>query len=230
MVTTTALPRGIRNQNPGNIRKTKIAWKGKVPSPDGEFEQFISPEMGIRAIAKDILTGYRRGDDTVAKIIAAWAPPSENNTAAYVKTVAAHVGVLPDQVIDVDSWAIMRPLVEAIIRVENGDPSKYGRARWYEPEVIRRALFDAGVYGTPGETARTSVEAKGAVATAASTGAVGAIEAAYDALDKLEPIKATLIEIAPAVSAVKYLLLALSVAGAALVIYGLMQKFRKGLA
>lgn len=230
MAMTTVLPRGIRNQNPGNIRKTKIAWKGKAPSSDGEFEQFISPEMGIRAIAKDLLTGYRRGDDTVAKIIAAWAPPSENNTAAYVKTVAAHVGVLPDQVIDVDSWAIMRPLVEAIIRVENGDPSKYGQARWYEPEVIRRALFDAGVYGVPGERARASVEAKGAVATTASTAGVGTIEMVYDALDKLEPIKATLIEIAPAVSVVKYLLLALSVAGAALVIYGLVQKFRKGLA
>lgn len=229
MTVTPKLPRGIRCCNPGNLRISKIKWQGKVtPSADPEFETFISPEMGIRAMAKDILTGYRRGEDTVAKIIAAWAPPSENNTGAYVKTVAASMNVLPDDELDVDSFPVMRGLVEAIIRHENGDPTKYGRKRWYEPETIRAALFSAGVSETPREKAPP--EKVGAVLAGSGTGGVFSIETAYDALDKLEPIKATLLEIAPAVSAVKYLLLALSLAGAALVVYGYVQKLRKGLA
>lgn len=223
------LPRGIRCCNPGNLRISKIKWQGKVtPSADPEFETFISPEMGIRAMAKDLLTGYRRGEDTVTKIIAAWAPPSENNTGAYVKMVAAHLDVLPDQKLDVDSFPVMRGLVEAIIRHENGDPGKHGRKRWYEPETIRAALFSAGVAETPRE--KLPIGKVGAVLAGSGTGGVGGIELVYDALDKLEPIKATLIEIAPAVSVVKYLLLALSVVGAALVFYGFVQKIRKGLA
>lgn len=229
MTVIPKLPRGIRCCNPGNLRISKIKWIGKVtPSADPEFETFISAEMGIRAMAKDLLTGYRRGEDTVAKIIAAWAPPSENNTGAYVKMVAAHLNVLPNQIIDVDSFPVMQGLVEAIIRHENGDPTKYGRKRWYEPEVIRAALFSAGVAETPSE--KMPVGKVGATMAGAGTGGVGGIELVYDALDKLEPIKATLLEIAPAVSAVKYLLLALSLAGAALVVYGYVQKLRKGLA
>ena len=72
--------RGIRNNNPGNIRRSKDKWQGAAKEqPDKNFVTFTSPVWGIRAIAR-ILIRYQDnyGCDTVAKHIARWAPPSEN--------------------------------------------------------------------------------------------------------------------------------------------------------
>lgn len=224
------LPRGVRLNNPGNIEITKIKWQGKVtPSADPRFEQFISPEMGIRAIARDLLTGYKRGSDTVAEIIAEWAPPSENNTKAYIQSICMAMHVSPDTVVDVDKCHVMLPLIKAIIRHENGDPSKHGRVEWYSDDVILTAMRSAGVSDAPQVEPTTTIEAKGAAGGGISGLGVTAIETVYDNLDKLEPIKQTLIDISPAVSLAKYILLALSVVGAVAVMYGLLQKLRKGL-
>ena len=80
--------RGIRNNNPGNIEKSKNnKWQGMAESqPDKRFITFTSPEWGIRAIARILINYKDKYDlDTVKKIISRWAPPSENNTGAYVK-------------------------------------------------------------------------------------------------------------------------------------------------
>lgn len=116
-------PRGIRNNNPGNIRWGDD-WRGLVPDTqrtDKSFCQFTSPEYGIRAMII-ILRNYqrKRGLKTVTDIINRWAPPVENNTLAYINSVANSVGVKPDQVIDVMDSRVMIPLVEAIITHENG--------------------------------------------------------------------------------------------------------------
>ena len=71
--------RGIRNNNPGNIRWGS-AWQGlKVDGKeqDKDFCVFIAPEYGIRAMCK-ILLNYSRlyKINTVAGIIHRWAPPS----------------------------------------------------------------------------------------------------------------------------------------------------------
>ena len=97
-------PRGIRNNNPGNIRWGDD-WRGLVPyaqRTDKSFCQFTAPEYGIRAMII-ILRNYqrKRGLKTVADIINRWAPPVENNTLAYINSVAKSVGVKPDQAIDV---------------------------------------------------------------------------------------------------------------------------------
>ena len=226
-----ALPRGIRLNNPGNIEITKIKWKGKVvPSADPRFEQFVSPEMGIRAIARDLLTGYKRGEDTVVEIIHAWAPSIENNTPAYIAAVCRALGCRPETKIDVDDYATMAPLVKAIIRHENGDPAKYGRPAWYSDEEIRAALFDAGVSGAPGKAPGMSTEARGAQAAASGGAGVTVIEATYDALDKIEPAKEMLLTLAPTLTLAKYALLTLTLLGAAVVAYGLIQKYRAVLA
>lgn len=116
-------PRGIRNNNPGNIRWGDD-WRGLVPDAqrtDKSFCQFTSPEYGIRAMII-ILRNYqrKRGLKTVADIINRWAPPVENNTLAYINSVAKSVGVDPDQAIDVMDSRVMIPLLEAIITHENG--------------------------------------------------------------------------------------------------------------
>ena len=45
--------RGIRNNNPGNIRVSKDQWEG-MTGDDGAFVIFDSPESGVRALAKNL--------------------------------------------------------------------------------------------------------------------------------------------------------------------------------
>jgi len=112
-------PRGVRNNNPGNIRKSGTVWMGmSATQTDPSFVQFVAPEYGIRAIAK-IMKSYRAlGLNTVREVIRRWAPPSENNTDAYVAAVCAECSVKPDDTIDLET--IMPLLVKAIIYHENG--------------------------------------------------------------------------------------------------------------
>lgn len=124
-------PRGIRNNNPGNIRWGSD-WKGLVPltqRTDKSFCQFTSPEYGIRAIAR-VLRNYTKhpgmlgvgdkGIDTVREVISRWAPPNENDTEAYIRAVAAKLNVAPNDHIDVFNTQVLVGLIEAIIQHENG--------------------------------------------------------------------------------------------------------------
>lgn len=113
------LPRGIRNNNPGNIRHG-ADWKGLAEDqPDSDFCTFTAPRYGIRAMAR-ILMNYQRIHNlqTVRQIINRWAPPSENKTDAYVDHVAKVLGVDPDQHISVQQH--VADLVAVIIEHENG--------------------------------------------------------------------------------------------------------------
>lgn len=122
-MTSTSGARGIRNNNPGNIRWGD-GWQGLVPKSertDKSFCQFTAPEYGIRAMII-ILRNYEKkhGLNTVREIINRWAPPVENDTEAYINSVAKQVGVDADKVIDVTDSRVMIPLLEAIITHENG--------------------------------------------------------------------------------------------------------------
>lgn len=113
------MSRGIRNNNPGNIRHG-IDWDGLSTDQgsDSEFAQFISPEYGIRAmfkILKTYVTKYNLA--TIEGIIARWAPPSENDTEAYIAFVESAVGVGADVPLSEEDYV---PLVAAIIKMENG--------------------------------------------------------------------------------------------------------------
>lgn len=112
-------PRGIRLHNPGNIRHSSAKWQGMaVQQTDPAFVQFISPEYGIRALSKVLDSYAARGLNTVRKIINTYAPPSENDTGAYVRAVANALGVGPDAVISVATNK--QALIAAIIKHENG--------------------------------------------------------------------------------------------------------------
>ena len=92
-------PRGIRNNNPLNIRKSADNWKGQT-GDDGEFVQFTSPVMGVRAAAR-ILKNYRNiyNRNTISGVIERWAPSSENDTMSYIKSVAQKINIDPHQVL-----------------------------------------------------------------------------------------------------------------------------------
>jgi len=113
-------PRGIRNNNPGNIEKG-TAWNGMADAqPDERYITFKTPEYGIRAMAR-ILRTYREKYNLVAvdQIINRWAPPHENPTVDYVDFVAGKVGVRPyDQLAFTDNQ--VADFIAAIIQFENG--------------------------------------------------------------------------------------------------------------
>lgn len=121
------LPLGVRNHNPGNIRtrgtrngiRGADPWRGLIAEDSAGYGIFDTPVNGIRALVIDLRTGFTRdGEDTVREIITEWAPPTENNTAAYIAAVARELGVGPDERL---SFARdIGALVRAIIRHENG--------------------------------------------------------------------------------------------------------------
>lgn len=116
------LPRGLRNNNPGNIRKSSILWSGEIPNAsDPEFCVFVSMPFGYRAIMKTLCT-YRKkhGLKTIDEMIQRWAPASENNTAAYVRSVCRDLQVPSSFVIDIDDRDSMCALTAAITKQENG--------------------------------------------------------------------------------------------------------------
>lgn len=115
------LTRGERNNNPGNIRKSAIFWRGETAGNDRGFESFDKPEDGIRAIAV-LVQNYQKkyGLNTVRGIINRYAPPTENNTSAYVAAVASALDVSPDAALNLSDPDTLLALVTAIIKHENG--------------------------------------------------------------------------------------------------------------
>lgn len=119
----SSYPRGMRNNNPGNLRISSSSWKGKVPTSkntDGAFEQFDYYVWGVRAMIV-LLRNYinRNGLTTIRKIMSKYAPPSENHTDTYAKWVAQKSGIGIDQPL-VANQQFLRPLVKAMAHYENG--------------------------------------------------------------------------------------------------------------
>ena len=156
------LPRGIRNNNPGNI-EWGSPWQGLRPQnerTDNRFAQFTDPVFGIRALACVLITYQDKrwaanGSkiDSVKEIIERWAPSFENNTQAYANSVAALLeGVGPDdEVVDVHNFDHLRPIVEGIIRHENGRGPLKTENSWYTAAQIEEGLRRAGVVRKAGE-------------------------------------------------------------------------------
>lgn len=121
-VTDCPVSRGLRNRNPGNIRRSATRYRGEVrPSGDSAFKRFESLAWGYRAIFVLLHTyRVRHGLTTPAQMIARWAPPAENDTAGYIRAVCGQTGIAPDRGIDTRDPALMIPLAAAISRVENG--------------------------------------------------------------------------------------------------------------
>ena len=121
-----ATPRGIRNNNPGNI-KHGDTWKGEVKSTDKTFEQFKDAEHGIRAIGVLLRTYNTKYNlDTIDGIISRWAPKSENQTQNYINFVSKQLGVRPTTKLNlfnrgqIYNRTALKALVNAIIRMETG--------------------------------------------------------------------------------------------------------------
>ena len=118
-----SLPVGVRNNNPLNIRVSSNTWLGKIPS-NNAFEKFTSLEYGIRAGVKNLLTYYNNYQlRTISQIITKWAPPTENDTSNYIKSVATKMGIASTSVLLLNKNTFAS-LVSAMSEIELG--KQYG--------------------------------------------------------------------------------------------------------
>ncbi|MEM8013027.1 hypothetical protein Q4R53_12250 [Morganella morganii] len=110
--------RGSRNNNPGNIRISDNNWEGQI-GDDGEFVRFASPEHGVRALGKNLITYRNKGVVTINQIISRWAPKKDgNDTEGYIKFVSGKMGVDPNVPIDVTDINTLRSITTAIMQQE----------------------------------------------------------------------------------------------------------------
>lgn len=214
------LPRGIRNNNPGNLRRSKDPWQGLAERQgDIEFFTFKTPIYGIRALARTLISYQDKHNlRTIKQILGRWAPTVENNTHAYVRAVAADTGFDADQPLDVHSFDDLKPLVEAIIHHENGEQP-------YTDAEITKALVLAGVEPKHQPLQKSRTVQGGQAATVGTLG-IGAIEAVQETL---EPATSALMNIAPYLEAAKWLLLAVTLIGIIAMIWARIDDRRKGL-
>lgn len=127
-------PRGIRNNNPGNLDFLPAghAWNGQVGS-DGRYGIYDTPANGVRAMSKQLQKDFARaGGATLRDLVTSWAPPGENDTEAYIAAVSRETGIAPDDQFDLTSS--LPSVVTAMIRHENGEQP-------YSPDDIRSWVY-----------------------------------------------------------------------------------------
>ena len=125
----TTLPRGIRNNNPLNIRLSATGWAGQVSKKeqtDKDFVQFQSMYWGLRAACILLFKTYKNkyGLRTIHGLIYRWAPPTENYSYLYAQKVVQRTGIgLDENIYCCDERLLMKRLqqiVIAMIECENG--------------------------------------------------------------------------------------------------------------
>ncbi|WP_272666621.1 hypothetical protein [Providencia sp. PROV069] len=110
--------RGGRNNNPGNLRISDNIWDGQI-GDDGEFVQFASPEHGVRALGKNLITYRNKGFVTINQIINRWAPKKDgNDTEGYIAFVSQRMGVDPNVPVDVTNIDTLKSITTAIMEQE----------------------------------------------------------------------------------------------------------------
>jgi hypothetical protein len=119
------MTRGYINKNPGNIRLTykngvKTYWKGEIDGTDKDFKTFKTMADGYRALAALLKEYSTYGWNTITSIISRYAPSSENNTEAYIKSVSSQTDIDPNEVIDYSNISDFKNLIAAISYHENG--------------------------------------------------------------------------------------------------------------
>lgn len=127
---TKATPRGIRNNNPLNIRIGNT-WLGERPEPkDKAFEEFVTIEYGYRAafcILRRYIRRYKK--NTITAIVSTWAPVTENNTQRYIDVVSKLMKLAPDVPIEYEDKETMVRLVMAMQVQECGVPADMAKVK-----------------------------------------------------------------------------------------------------
>ena len=127
------MTRGIRNNNPLNIRHSADRWQGaRIMQTDPDYVQYKDIKWGFRAAWKILdtycLTFKKEGKAyNVKNIIGRWAPPTENDTDAYVRAVVKLSGLggnenmpRPKHYWNFEEVDKLVRLIRAMVCVENG--------------------------------------------------------------------------------------------------------------
>lgn len=119
---TKLLPRGLRNNNPGNIRINSDKFQGEIlPSTDGAFKQFETMAYGYRAMFVTLRTYHTKYSlKTISQMINRWAPDNENHTDIYIRVVSTRSGIPADKEVDINNEQQMTAIVAAMSYQENG--------------------------------------------------------------------------------------------------------------
>lgn len=213
-------PRGIRNNNPGNIRRNSDPWQGLAErQSDVEFFTFKDSIYGIRALARTLIAYQDKHSlRSIRQILTRWAPPVENNTNAYVRAVATQTGFDADQPLDMHNFDQLKPLIEAIIQHENGQQP-------YSDTQLTKGLVLAGVEPEAPSLQKTRTVKGGQAATAATAG-LGVVEAVQQTID---PARDALVGLVPYLEIAKWLLLAVTLIGIGVMLWARIDDHRKGL-
>lgn len=149
MTDLAKLPRGIRNNNPGNLR-AGYGLKKEVPKQDG-FAHFESVLDGLQSMAALTFDYYHlHGRRTLKTFIGHYAPSSENDVTAYVRGVGLRLAISPlkFEVYDLRLDQGMRAFdfIRAMITQENGNPPTdwFTQPEWITPLTLLNAMDRTG--------------------------------------------------------------------------------------
>jgi hypothetical protein len=135
-----ALERGVRNNNPLNIKKkVSNAWDGIAEDQSGDsiFATFESAEYGIRAALRTLVTYQNKHKlKTPSEMLARWAPPSENIVSDYVATVKDLSGLSMDDPMVIGNNQKTLDLIRSMVAMENSQKAMRG----YSSNTYNRAL------------------------------------------------------------------------------------------
>lgn len=114
--------RGLRNNNPLNIRHSKDQWQGRrEKQTDKSFVQFKSRVYGYRAAFVLLRNYITKGKDTIGKIIAKWAPSSDgNNTQSYINYVSSTTGISASHTLRWEDKDDLVEIVRSMAHMESG--------------------------------------------------------------------------------------------------------------
>ena len=133
------VPAPIRNNNPGALM------------PGGKLAQYKTPEEGLAALDKNLASYGKKGVSTLADVIFKWAPPSENDTNAYIAHVAKVAGLDPNQKIDLSNPLIRHQISAGIVQHENGTKAIYQPSAQVKSTPSDFASFLEDVGETPSQ-------------------------------------------------------------------------------
>lgn len=122
-VRRTGGTRAWRNLNPGNIRYSEFSRNAGAIGQAGGFAVFPDEETGTRAISS-LLRGQSYNNLTIARAITRYAPPSENNTAAYHRRIQQITGLnINRRISDLSDGELSR-VVDAIRAIEGWEAGR----------------------------------------------------------------------------------------------------------
>lgn len=122
-VRRTGGTRAWRNLNPGNIRYSEFSRKAGAIGQAGGFAVFPDEETGTRAVSS-LLRGKSYNNLTIARAITRYAPPSENNTAAYHRRIQQITGLnINRRISDLSDGELSR-VVDAIRAIEGWEAGR----------------------------------------------------------------------------------------------------------